>query len=132
MGYTSTVTQTGAGNRVTTEEASLANRKGRGSEINLEQEEMEEQAVAAKRRRDECEEDKSGTDSDNLTSENNEHVREQAQKIFNEEKEKGDRKGHQDESVKRREKSSKSTPVKRSHKPKKSKPSSRKDDISDG
>ena len=51
------VTQTGAGNRVTTVEveASLANRKGRGSEINLEQEEMEERAVAAKRRRDEGE-----------------------------------------------------------------------------
>ena len=130
MSYTSTVTRTGAGNRVTTEEASLANRKGRGGEINLEQEEMEEQAVAATRRRDECEEDKSETDSDNLTSEKNERVREQAQKIFNEEK-KSDRKGDQNELV-RREKSSKSTPVKRSHKPKKSKPSSRKDDISDG
>ena len=29
VSYASTVTQTGAGNRVTTEEASLANRKGR-------------------------------------------------------------------------------------------------------
>ena len=48
VSYASTVTQTGAGNRVTTVEASLANRKGRGSEINLEQE-MEERAVAAKR-----------------------------------------------------------------------------------
>ena len=33
VSYASTVTQTGAGNRVTSEEASLANRKGRGSEI---------------------------------------------------------------------------------------------------
>ena len=82
VSYASTVTQTGACSRVTTEGASLANIKGR-SEINLEQEEMEEQAVAAKRRRDECKEDKSGTNSDNLTSENNERVREQAQKIFN-------------------------------------------------
>ena len=88
---------------------------------------MEKQAVAAKRRRDDCEEDKSGTDSDNLTSENNERVREQAQKIFNEEKKKGDGKGDQNESVRRREESSKSTPVKQSHKHKKSKPSSRKD-----
>ena len=128
--YASTVARTVAGTRVTTEEASLAYRKGRGGEINLEQEEMEEQAVAAMRRRDECEEDKFGTDSDNLTSEKNERVREQAQKIFNKQK-KSDRKGDQNESV-RREKSSKSTPVKRSHKPKKSKPSSQKDDISDG
>ena len=87
--------------------------------------------MAAKRRRDEFKEDKSGTDSDNLTSENNERVREQAQKIFNEEKKKGYQKGDQNESVRRREKSSKSTPVKRSHKHKKSKPSSQKD-ISDG
>ena len=36
VSYASTVTQTGAGNRVTTEEANLANRKGRESEINLE------------------------------------------------------------------------------------------------
>ena len=72
--------------------------------------------------RDECEEDKSGTDSDNLTSENNERVREQAQKIFNEVRKKCDRKGDQNESMRRREKSSKSTPVKRPHKPKKSKP----------
>ena len=62
--------------------------------------------------RDECKEGKSGTDSDNLTSENNERVREQAQKIFNEERKKGDRKGDQNESVRRREKSSRSTHVK--------------------
>ena len=37
---------------------------------------MEEQAVVAKRRRDECKEDKSETHSDNLTRENNEHLRE--------------------------------------------------------
>ena len=42
--------------------------------------------MVAKRRRDESEDDKSGTDSDNLTSEKNERVREQAEKIFNEEK----------------------------------------------
>ena len=72
------------------------------------------------------------TDNDNLTSENNERVREQAQKIFNEVRKESDRKGDQNESVIRREKSSKSTPVKRSHKPKKGKSSSRKDDTSDG
>ena len=49
----------------------------------------------AAKRRDECEEDKSGTDSDNLTSENNERVREQAQKILNEVMKKCDRMGDQ-------------------------------------
>ena len=48
--------------------------------------------MVAKRRRDESEEDKSGTDSDNLTSESNEHVRELAQKIFNEVRKKSYRK----------------------------------------
>ena len=94
----------------------IANRKEGEGEINRELQEMEDQAVITKKSRDECKDHKSETDHDNLTSKNCEHMREQAQKIFNEVKQKSDQRGDQNESTQEREKSKKSKPINRTHK----------------